>query len=143
MHPIYLKKKKIIAVSELLDSTQGESPKNAGVYLEISFLDCLTTKKIPGLFQDFSKISAKFLESFQIPGLSRTSQDWWEPWIDLSFQNWHEEFEEFWPEHLKVSKMFLLMGSFWAKKVQRSYFSWNWRGIQNLERNWLVVSRLI
>ena len=24
-------------------------------------------------------------------------------WIDLSFQNWPEEFDEFLPEHLKVS----------------------------------------
>ena len=67
----------------------------------------------------------------------------------LSFQSWHEEFEKFWPEHLKVSKIFVLMDSFWAKyilfelkKVQRSYLSWNWRGIENLERNRLVVSRL-
>ena len=115
---------------------------------------------------------------------------------NLSFQSWHEEFDEFWPLHLKVSKIFTLMGSFWtkyivwakkvyteelsfikmkrdtkfgeestcgfmawqvltwalesftnfhfnglllskvyivqAKKVQRSYLSWNWRGIQNL-----------
>ena len=49
----------------------------AGVYLEISLLDCLTTKKS----QDFSKISAKFQD---FPGLfsnSRTFQDCWEPWI--------------------------------------------------------------
>ena len=26
----------------------------------------------------------------------------------------------------------------WAKKVQRHYLSWNWRGIQNLERNHLM-----
>ena len=124
--------------------------------------------------------------------------------IDSSFQNW-QEFNEFWPEHLKVSKIFILICSFWAKyilfelktyrgvifheiqegykiwggielsfqnwhkvtralkslkdfhfnglllskvyivwakKVQRSYLSWNWRGIQNLERNQLVVSKL-
>ena len=62
---------------------------------------------------------------------------------DLSFQSWHEEFDEFWPVHLKVSKIFILMGSFWAKyiyivwtkKVQRNYLSWNWRRTQNLERN--------
>ena len=30
----------------------------------------------------------------------------------------------------------------WAKKVQRSYLSWHWRVIQNLERNRLVVSKL-
>ena len=35
--------------------------------------------------------------------------------IDLSFQNWHKKFEKFWPEHLKVSKIFILMASFWAK----------------------------
>ena len=35
----------------------------------------------------------------------------------LSFQNWHEEFEKFWPEHLKVSKIVILMGSFWAKYI--------------------------
>ena len=31
--------------------------------------------------------------------------------IDLSFQNWHEEFDKFWSEHSKVSKIFTLMGS--------------------------------
>ena len=36
---------------------------------------------------------------------------------DLSFQSWHEEFDEFWTEHLKVSKIFILMGSFWAKYI--------------------------
>ena len=37
--------------------------------------------------------------------------------IDLSFQNWHKEFDKFWPEHSKVSKIFILMGSFWAKYI--------------------------
>ena len=36
---------------------------------------------------------------------------------DLSFQSWHEEFDEFWHGHLKVSKIFILMGSFWAKYI--------------------------
>ena len=31
---------------------------------------------------------------------------------------------------------------FGAKTVKRSYLSSNWRGIQNLERNWFVVSKL-
>ena len=34
---------------------------------------------------------------------------------DLPCQSWHEEFDKFWPEHLKVSKIFTLIGSFWAK----------------------------
>ena len=33
----------------------------------------------------------------------------------MLFQNWHEEFDKFWPEHSQVSKIFTLMGSFWAK----------------------------
>ena len=37
--------------------------------------------------------------------------------IDLLLQNWHEEFVKFWPEHSKVSKIFTLMGSFWAKYI--------------------------
>ena len=37
-----------------------------------------------------------------------------------------------------LSKLYIL----WAKKVQRSYLSWKWRGIQNLERDQLVVSKL-
>ena len=37
--------------------------------------------------------------------------------IDLPFQNWHEEFDEFWPEHLKVSKTCTLMSSFWFKYI--------------------------
>ena len=46
-------------------------------------------------------------------------EEWYKIWrgIDLSFQNWHDEFDEFWPEHLKVSEMFILMCSFWAKYI--------------------------
>ena len=51
---------------------------------------------------------------------------------DLSFQSWHKEFDKFWPKHLKVSQIFILMCSFWEKsilfelkKVQRIYLPWN------------------
>ena len=37
--------------------------------------------------------------------------------IELLFQNWHKEFDKIWPEHSKVSKIFTLMGSFWAKYI--------------------------
>ena len=47
--------------------------------------------------------------------------------IDLPFQNWHKKFDKFWPEHWKVSKMFILMGSFWAK--YRFFELKNYRGI--------------
>ena len=57
---------------------------------------------------------------------------------------------EFWSRHLEASKknhfnVLLLIKVFivWAKKVQSSYFLWNWRGqIQYLERNRLVISKL-
>ena len=35
----------------------------------------------------------------------------------MSFQSWHEECNEFWPEHLKIHKIFILMDSFWAKYI--------------------------
>ena len=37
--------------------------------------------------------------------------------IDLSVQNWHDKFIEFWPEHSKISDMCTLMSSFWPKYV--------------------------
>ena len=37
--------------------------------------------------------------------------------VDRSYQNWHKEFDIFWPENSKVSKIFALMGSFWVKYI--------------------------
>ena len=37
--------------------------------------------------------------------------------IGLLFQDWHKEFDKFWPEHSKVSKIFTLIVSFWAKYI--------------------------
>ena len=37
--------------------------------------------------------------------------------INSSFQNWHKEFDKSWPEYSKVSKIFILMSSFWAKYI--------------------------
>ena len=37
--------------------------------------------------------------------------------IDLLFENWRKEFDKFWPEHSKLSKIFTLMGSSWAKYI--------------------------
>ena len=37
--------------------------------------------------------------------------------IDLPFQNSHEEFNKFWPEHSKISKNCTLMGWFWPKYI--------------------------
>ena len=37
--------------------------------------------------------------------------------IDLSFQSWHEDFDEFWPDHSKISKICTLMGCLWPKYI--------------------------
>ena len=70
-------------------------------------------------------------------------------WNWLAILNWHEEFEKFWPELSKVSKICTLNGlllsnayNVWAKEVQRRFFSWHWRVIQNLKKNWLVVWKM-
>ena len=72
---------------------------------------------------------------------------------DLLFQNWHEEFDEFW--HLILARAleslrnldfnWLLLNkvyNVWAKKLQRSCVSWNWRVMQNLKKNWLAVRKM-
>ena len=62
----------------------------------------------------------------------------------IDMRNWQiltralESLKHFHFNVLLLSKLYIV----WAKKVQRSYLSWNWRGIQNLERNRLVVSKL-
>ena len=68
---------------------------------------------------------------------------------DLCFQKWHEEFDEFWPKHSKISKICSLMGFFWLKymifelkKVSGSFAWWNWILMQHLKENLLVVSKL-
>ena len=37
--------------------------------------------------------------------------------IDLPVKNWHEEFDKFWPEHSKISKICSLMDCFWPKYI--------------------------
>ena len=46
--------------------------------------------------------------------ISYDNEEWCKIWteIDVLFQNWHEELDKFSPEHLEVSKLFTLMGSF-------------------------------
>ena len=64
----------------------------------------------------------------------------WE--TDLMFRIWHEEFGEFSPNHSKVQK-FLFNGLILSKvyevravKIQRSYLSWHWTVMQNLNNPW-------
>ena len=52
--------------------------------------------------------------------LCQGNEEWCTIWrgIDLSVQNWHGEFNEFWPEHSKLSKSCTLMGFFWTKYIK-------------------------
>ena len=45
------------------------------------------------------------------------NEEWNKSWrgIDLSVQNWYEEFDKFWPGHSEISKNCTLMGCFWLK----------------------------
>ena len=47
------------------------------------------------------------------------NEEWCKIWrgTDLSFQNWHEEFDKFWLNLSKVSKICTLVGSFWTKYI--------------------------
>ena len=51
--------------------------------------------------------------------LCHGNEKWSKIWrgSDLSVQNWHEEFDKFWPEHSKISKICTLMGFFWTKYI--------------------------
>ena len=51
--------------------------------------------------------------------ISNDTEEWWKIWrgIDLTFQNWQKEFDEFWLENSKVSKIYTLMGCFWPKYI--------------------------
>ena len=83
--------------------------------------------------------------------LCHDNEEWWKIWrgIGFSIQNWHEEFDELWPEHLKISKICTLMDCFWPNyiifelnKVLRSYVWWHWILMQNLKENWLALSKM-
>ena len=47
------------------------------------------------------------------------NEEWCKTWrgIESSVQNWHEEFYEFWPKHLKISKICTLIGYFSPKHI--------------------------
>ena len=79
------------------------------------------------------------------------TEEGYKPWsaINLSFQKWHKKFDKLWPERSKISKIFILMGSFSAKyilfelKKYRGVISHKteegckiWRGIDSSFKNW-------
>ena len=76
--------------------------------------------------------------------ISHDTEEWCKVYrkTDLWFQIWHEEFGEFSLNHSKVWK-FLVDGLILSKvykvlvtKMQRSYLSWHWTVMQNLNKPW-------
>ena len=57
------------------------------------------------------------------------TREWCIIWrgIGLWVQNWHGKFNEFWPEHLKISKNCSLMGCLWPKYI--IFELTNYRGV--------------
>ena len=51
--------------------------------------------------------------------MCHNNEEWCKIWrgIEFSVQNWHEELDEFWPKHLKISKTWTLMDCFWPKHI--------------------------
>ena len=66
---------------------------------------------------DFDRILLSEVENIWV--MCHDNEKWYKIWrgIDLSVQNWHEEFHELWPEHSKISKLCTLMGCFWLEYI--------------------------
>ena len=59
--------------------------------------------------------------------------------IDLSFQNWDEDFDEFWPKHSKISDICTLVSFFWTKYMifeLKKYREAMFDGIEYWYNNW-------
>ena len=89
-------------------------------------LESLKSFHINGLL--LSKVYIVWAEKVQMSFMFHETEEEYKIWreIDLSFQNWHNEFDKFWPEHLKVSKVFTLMGSFWVKYILFELKKYRW-----------------
>ena len=76
--------------------------------------------------------------------MSQDTEGWYNVWRKTNtwFKKWHEEFGEFSPNHSKAWKfhfeeLFLAkVYEVWDKKIQRSYKSWHWTVMQNLNKPW-------
>ena len=64
---------------------------------------------------------------------------------DLCYKKWVDEFGKFWPntqksQNLRFNGLFLTKWyNVWAKKLQTAYVSWQWKVMQYLKKNLLVV----
>ena len=84
-----------------------------------SFTRALESLKIGILMGCFNPKLKKYELKIHSGVICHDNEEWCKIWrgTGLSFQSWHEEFDKLWSEHLKGSKMFILMCSFWAKYI--------------------------
>ena len=78
------------------------------------FTIALESLKI-GTFMAFFCLKLKMCEFGNYRGvMCHDKEEWCKNWtgIVLSVENWHEEFNKFWPEHSKISHICTLMGCF-------------------------------
>ena len=76
--------------------------------------------------------------------MCHNTEEWCNIWggTDQCFKKWHKEF---WPntqksQNLHFNRLLLTkVHNAWAKKLQRSYVSCNWRVMQYSKKIWLVV----
>ena len=77
--------------------------------------------KVSKIFTLMDSFCTKYVlsELKKYRGVTFQTEEGWNVWrgIDLLFQNWHKEFDNFSPEHSRVAKIFTLMGSFRAKYI--------------------------
>ena len=74
------------------------------------------------------------------------NEEWCKIWkeIGLPVENWHKEFNTFWPKHWKISKICTLMGWFWPKYMfeLRKYRGVMFDDTQGMKKNWLVLPKM-
>ena len=117
----------------------------------VNFTRELESLKIGILMESFNLKLKKYELKIHRGVICHGNEEWHKIWggTDLSIQSWHEEFDKFWPEHLKASKIFTLMGSFWAKYILLELKKYRgiifheteeghkiWRGIDLSFQNW-------
>ena len=94
------------------------------------------------LLEKSNKVSAKTVYTEYLSPIALKSDAKFKRKTDMWFQIWHEEFGEFSPNYLKVRKLYFdglflsKVYEVWAKKIQRSYLSWHWTVMQNLNKPW-------
>ena len=83
-----------------------------------NFTRALESLKIGTLMVSFCPILKIYWLKIYRGVMCHNNEEWCKIWrgIDLAVQNWHEEFDEFWLEHLKISEICTLMGCFWQNQ---------------------------